>query len=51
MKIQEPDNDWLEKPVCPDCDVELRNYVSYRPCPECGQGFKRRTVEVQFEPL
>lgn len=51
MRVQDPDDDWLDEPTCPDCGDDLRDYKRYRVCEECSQQYKREVIEVQFRPL
>lgn len=51
MKVTEPEDEWLEERECPDCEKELIDYGRYLSCPECGDTWKRVTIEEQYRPL
>ena len=41
----------MAEPVCPDCEVDLRQYGRYLVCPDCDRTYREEAVEVRYRPV
>jgi tRNA(Ile2) C34 agmatinyltransferase TiaS len=51
MIVTDSESEWLDYPKCPDCELDLIDYGRYLTCPECGEMWKRVTIEEQYRPV